>query len=337
MSKKGIFLLLLAYGSFAAAFAQAPQKKVSNTNYAPVRGFLNRFTLNVSTGYASTFYKHEITGVGLIQKGENEVYLFDNTFLVTDSISNAYSNWFNDPTVSGVAVDPDDLQLGTDTIPVTYKMTGHNIPIDASIHFAYDRYRFGIGGSFELQIVNKFRPTTMSDTLAGFSPNFSSATMSRYYLFLGGEVLRSLRHAIVVDAKVGQYFLSKKKFNPDVIRRGIFVNIGVAFEKSLSEYFKVFVRPSFEFKNFTVTVPETAYSINHNMPAFYINFGVALKLPRLKKCPIKNCAAQIDHQHNGNVVRSRMHRIWKWQDPDYGQNFPKLIMYKGGKKSKSKY
>lgn len=338
MSKKGLFLLLFVVLIHVVGFAQTPRKKVSNTNYAPVRGFLNRFTLNVSTGYGRTFYRHDIEGVGLIQYGEDSVFIFDNTFVVGDSISNAYTNWFNNPiAVQGLPVGSDNLQVGTDSIPVVYRMRGNQIPIDASVHFSFDRYRFGIGGSFELQTVGRFRSSSLPDTLAGFRPDFSSSFMSRYYLLVGGEVLRTLRHAIVVDAKVGRYVFSKKKFNPDVIKRGIFFNIGVAFERSLSEYFKVFIRPSFEFKNYSVTIPETSYSINHSMPAFYVNVGVAMKLPRLKRCPIKNCAAQIDHQHNGNVVRSRMHKIWKWQDPDYGQNFPKLIMYKGFNKSKSKY
>lgn len=335
-NKKHILLALLCFLTFQVVFGQTePKRKVSNTNYAPVRGFLNKFTLNVSTGYGATFFSHDIEGVGLIQKSEDSIFIFDNTFIITGPISTGYNNWFNDPQANTqIPVNPGDVLVGTDSLTVTYKTKGHSVPIDASIFFNFDRYRFGIGGSYEVQTIGKFRPNVLTDQLTAFSNNFTTTTIGRYYIFLGGEVLRTLRHKIIVDAKVGQYLLSKKHYNLDVIKKGVFFNIGVSFERSLSEYFKVFVRPSYEFKNYTVNIPETGYSVNHNMPAFYVSVGVGLKLPDLKKCPIKNCAAQIDHQHNGNVYRSRVHKMWKWQDPDYGQNYKQLIKYKGKNKKK---
>jgi hypothetical protein len=139
---------------------------------------------------------------------------------------------------------------------------------------------------------------------------------------------------LVADAMVGSYRLQKKYYNPDLIKKGIFFNFGVRMEHSLSEYVKVFVRPAFEFKSYTLTFPESNFSTVHNLPAFYTTFGVSWRLPNRNKCPITSCHAQKNHQHGGKKYRSRRHPFWKWQDPDYGQNYPKLIKYRGKNKKK---
>ena len=314
---------------------QGPRRKVSNTNSAPIRTFLNMFSLSVSTGYGATFFRHDIEGVGIIQKGADSVFIFDNTFLVSNPIATGYNNWFNNPQAhQNISVNPTDFLLGTDSVTVTYRAKGNSVPINASVHFNFDRYRFGIGGSYEFQTVSRFSPNVLKENLLPFKPDFSTTTMSRFYITAGGEVIRTLRHMLVVDVQIGRYNLSKKHFNPDVIKKGIFLNLGLVFERSLSEYFRVFIRPSYEFKNYTVTIPETSFEINNNMPAFYVNLGVVLKFPDKRKCNVNKCRTQINHLHGAKEYRSKVHPMWKWQDPDYGQNYPKLIKYKGKNKRK---
>jgi hypothetical protein len=330
-----IFFVFALSSQMVLAQQGGPYRKISNTNRAPIRSFLNMFSLSISSGYGTTFFSHEISGVGLIQKGPDSLFIFDNTYVITGPISTGYNNWFNNPQAyQQIPVNSNDFILGTDSVPVTYRARGRSIPINASVHFAFDRYRFGIGGSFEVQTVGEFRPNEFKGDLLPFKPDFTVTTISRYYLLIGGEVIRTLRHMLVVDAQVGRYNLSKNNFNPDVIKKGLYFNIGVAFERSLSEYFKVYLRPSYEFKNYTVTIPENGYSVDHSMPAFNINLGVVLKFPDLRKCPVDKCRTQIDHVHGGRQYRSKVHPMWKWQDPDYGQNYPKLIKYKGKNKRK---
>ena len=43
---------------------------------------------------------------------------------------------------------------------------------------------------------------------------------------------------------------------------------------------------------------------------------------------------QINHAHGNREYRSRMHPIWKKQNPHYGENYPNLIKYKGKNKYK---
>lgn len=334
---KKVFLLIVLVLAMDSAIAQqnGPKRKISNTNSAPIRSFLNMFSLNVSTGYGASFYSHDISDVGIIQKGADSVFIFDNTFVVSDPIQTGYNNWFNNPQAhQNIPLNPGDFLLSTDTVTVTYRAKGHSVPINGSLQFGFDRYRIGIGASYEIQTVSRFSPNVLKNDLLPFKPNFSTTTMSRYYIMFGGEVIRTLRHMLVIDARVGRYNLSKKNFNPDVIKKGIYFNLGVVFERSLSEYFRVYLRPSYEFKSYTVTIPETNYQILNNMPAFYINLGVVLKFPELRKCPVNKCRTQIDHVHGSRQYRSKVHPMWKWQDPDYGQNYPKLIKYKGKNKRK---
>jgi len=44
-----------------------------------IRAFLSKFTLSLSTGRGTTYYKHQLTGVGLLQKPDS-LFIFDNVF-----------------------------------------------------------------------------------------------------------------------------------------------------------------------------------------------------------------------------------------------------------------
>lgn len=327
-----IFFLVLAV---AGSFAQGNLAGTSVPKINPFRQFLSKLTVSGSIGYGATFYSHQISSGGIIQTPNSAPLIFDNTFLVTDTIAVAYNNWVTNPNVlRNVPIDSTSFLLGTDSAAVTYKASGTSIPINVSVHYSFDKYRIGGGFSFEPYFIGSYQPNEFKDELEPFDVDFNLSYYLRWYFMLGGEVFKTKRHMIVIDAKVGTYTLQKKHFNPDFIKKGIFFNLGVRLEHSLSEYVKVYLRPSFEFKNYTMTIPESGYSITHNLPAFYTNIGVTWRLADRNKCPIGNCHTQINHHHGRKNYRSRVHPFWKWQNPDYGQNYPKLLKYKGKNKRK---
>lgn len=330
---RAVIILLII--SITNGFAQGNSYGFSKSQINPFRQFLSKFTVSGSIGYGVTFHSHEITGVGIIQNPNSVPLIFDNTFMVTDSIPVAYRNWVATPVVlRNIPIDTNSFLLGTDSVPVTFSARGMNIPINVSVHYTFDRYRIGGGFSFEPYFIGNYSPNEFKDQLQPFKADFNVSNYLRWYFMLGGEVFHTKRNMIVVDAKVGTYKQQKKHFNPDLIKKGLFFNLGVRFEHSLSEYVKVYLRPSVEFKNYTVTFPESSYSITYNIPAFYTNIGVTWRLSDRNKCPISNCHTQINHHHGRNHYRSRVHPFWKWQDPDYGQNYPKLLKYKGKNKRK---
>ncbi len=335
-----LFFSFLSFTFLLSANAQLDDKKNTPKNS---NGFFSNliggFSLHASTGFGATFYSHKIEGPGILQKKDGDVFLFDNFYVAGDTINTGYTGWVNNAQpVSNIPVGDEDFLVGTDTVQVKYKGRGGSIPISATLSYTYDRYRFGGGVSYELTFAAKYYPNVESNNLQPFKPDYVTSSIIRYYVYMGGDIYQSQRHTIAVDAMVGKFKFGKNNFNPDQIKPKIFVNIGVSFERSLSEYFKVFVRPSLEFKSYELTVSGMGYTINHAMPALYVNVGAIIRMPDLNKCSVSQCRTQINHRHGTRIYRSKVHPFWKWQNPNYGQNYPELIKYKGkNKKKKNPY
>ena len=315
--------------SIAKTFGQGNLNPIGESQPNFFRKLLSNFTVSGSIGYGLSFHSHEISGVSLIQNKGQQPLLFDPSFLTPTNISVTYKNWiYNPAVVADVPVDTSSFLLGTDSIPVKFKALGHNIPINISIHYTFDRYRIGGGFSFEPYFIGSYKPNVFKSDIESFSTDFALSNYIRWYFLFGGEVFRTKHYMMVIDTKIGTYKLPKKQFNQDLITKGLFFNLGIRFERSLSEYVKVYVRPSIEYKSYQLAFPESSFSITNKIPDFYTNFGISWRLPNRKKCPISNCRTQIDHHHGGKVYRSRVHPFWKWQDPDYGENYPQLQRYK---------
>jgi hypothetical protein len=116
--------------------------------------------------------------------------------------------------------------------------------------------------------------------------------------------------------------------------------LGIPLEYEVSEYFWFFVRPSFEYKNYNMTIAalegtdgEGASSLQFNQPAFYLNVGIRLKMPEIRRCPVKSCRTQLKHVHGGQEFRGQP--FYKKQNPKIGELYPELEMYKHRNKDKS--
>jgi hypothetical protein len=129
-------------------------------------------------------------------------------------------------------------------------------------------------------------------------------------------------------------FKPGKNFDLSQIKKGVYVNAGVTIEHEFSEYLKAFLRPSFEIKNYTLSLPGSDVTIPHYINAFYVNIGLTYAIPDLPRCFHKECQAQMNHVHGNREYRSRMHKIYKKQNPLYGENYPRLLKYKGRNKKK---
>jgi len=311
-----------------------------------INQILSKFKLGIGTGYGRTYYSHKLEGVNIIAKSRDTLYFFDPVLnIANDTISTVYANWFNNPqgftmyivgqdTISrnGIPVSPNDFLLGTDTTKVRFRSAAPSVPLDFTLELNILRYRVGIGYEFEFQKFNRFTSKHLPDSI-GFTPSFKRATFKRLYFILGAQFYKSGHFSAYADAKVGTMKFGKN-FNNSVIQRGIFVNFGATAELQFSEYLTAFFRPSFDIKTYTVNVPETTFKVDHFYPAWFLQFGVKLSVPSLKKCPYPDCKTQINHVHWGTEYRSRVHPFWKWQNPHYGENYKKLIKYKGRNKRK---
>jgi hypothetical protein len=296
-----------------------------------IRALLSKLNFGLSTGYGSTTFKHDLDGFIILQQPDSVPKIISSG---PPPGSVGYTNWFNKVVMANDITTGTSFQVNSDTAVIGFKSKSFNIPLRATVHVEFlNRYRVGGGFSYEFQKVNNFKPTSYGKDISSFSPSFSSFMLTKYFAMLGVSVYRYKKFLLTVDANIGGYGLGKK-FEKSQITKGVFVNLGGMVEYEMSEYFRLFVRPSYELKNYKLNVPETGQSIKHQFNAFYFNIGASYRFPELRRCFMKQCKAQLNHVHGNKEYRSRVHPFYKKQNPQTGENYPELIKYKGKNKHK---
>lgn len=293
------------------------------------RKLLSKLNVGLSTGYGSTVFKHYLDGFAIHQPATGGPVLFNPGSPVT-----GYSNWFNRITPTSLNINTGDFVITSDQAKIGFRSKSLTIPLRATVHVEFqDRYRVGGGYSFDFVKLGDFKPLVYGNDIRNFNPGFSAFSLKKYFVLLGGSVYRYEEYLLTVDANIGGFSLGKK-FDNSALSKGLFFNLGTAVERDMSEYFRLFIRPSYEFKNYTLNIPEAGQGIRHRFNAFYIHVGATYRIPELKRCFLKECRIQVNHAHGNREYRSRVHPIWKKQNPHYGENYPNLIKYKGKNKRK---
>ena len=335
---RGLLVLCLFFCAFSVK-AQEEQELFTQYTKEDLKGpsafrvFLSKFTLRFTTGYGRTTYKHDIEdGLNLIQTPD-QLYLTQETGITPGSSASAIRDWLNAPVTDTLTIGIDDEFFLNDTLDLGYKGGGLSIPMFFTLFYKHQRYRFGLGYGFEIHSIKELDPRNNSNVLNPYETNVGGTMFSRFYGMLGYEIHEYRDYTLVGELEFGSMNYGKK-FDKSLLSKGIYINLGMTLERNLSEYFKVFVRPAYEFKGYTLTLPENGPEIKHKQNAFFLGFGASYSIPPLKRCPITRCHSQIDHQHSGIEFRSRRHKIYKKQHPNYGENDPKLIKYKGKNKKK---
>jgi hypothetical protein len=291
-----------------------------------LRQLLSKLHWSLSTGYGNTFFKHKLDGFGVLQRNgvPPEIFTSGNT-------AAAYNNWTNNAVVSSNTSPI--VFAASDTAELGFRANAFQIPLKATVHVEFNRYRIGGGYSFDYTNVGVFRPLSFQDRISEYSLEKQSFFMKHYFGMIGASVYRYYEYLLTVDANIGGYKLGKQ-FNRALMQKGLYFNLGATVEREMSEYFRLFIRPSYEFKGYRLTIPESGGQVNHRLNAFQINIGATYRLPELRRCFLKDCHAQINHAHGNREYRSRRHPIYKKQNPHYGENYPNLIKYKGRNKRK---
>jgi hypothetical protein len=224
--------------------------------------------------------------------------------------------------------------LYSDSSEIKYGGSGYNIPINLSVHLDIDRFRIGGGIMYEMHRINQLNPKGQG--VHPYVPNFKNTFMFRYYFTAGAKVYHVKGWDYNVDFQIGKVKYGNQ-YDKTALQNGIYFNVGIPFEYELSEYFWLVVRPSFDFKSYNMTISGTnneSTSFQHNQPAFYLNFGVRMKLPEIRRCPVKSCKTQLKHVHGSKEFRGQP--FYKEQNPKIGELYPELEQYKRKKKSKHK-
>ena len=295
----------------------------------PFRAFLNKFSINLSSGYGRTFYRHDLAGYNYVRNA-------DGSF-ITPAVSGAevagYSNWFNEVTPGLFALEGDEdaykivPALPPDSSSLALQSGGYSIPINLAVYYNLYRVRLGGGVMVDFHRARQPEPDNFLTTFP--DPPQISSTMLRYYFLLGYSVYEYYDNAIGVDVRVGNINMGKG-FNKSIIDTSPTINVGVSLEKVFSEYFRVYIRPAYEFKSYTINLPD-ATTIDHRNSAFFITLGVSINYPEMPRSPIKNDKTQMRHyvsDGQGNKKEFRGQPFWKKQDPKIGELYPELIKAK---------
>jgi len=295
------------------------------------RSMFRNFKFGFSTGYGNTFFSHQLEGLSIYQQSAG---VAPQVFVGNSAPAVRYTNWVNSVSSDPVITGPPSFMVSSDTAKIGFKGNALNIPFKLTLHYEFKgKYRIGAGYSYEMMNIGTLRPISYGDQIADFQPPASSGWMNKYFGILGMSFYRMGDYLFTGDVQIGGY-KPGGNFDLAVIQKGVYVNLGVTVERELSEYLRVFVRPSYEIKSYTIIMPEGGLSINHHINAFYFNIGLSYSIPELRKCKIHDCKIQMNHAHGDREWRSRVHPIYKKQNPQYGENHPKLFKYKGKNKKR---
>ncbi len=295
-------------------------------NY-PLRSWLKNVKFSASIGVGNTFLKHKLDGFGVFQRTGYEPRIFSSGV----NPPPRYSSWVNTVVTDNLAVLPDSYLVSSDTAKLGFKGNGTNIPIHVAIHYEFKKLRVGGGFGLEPMFMGNFKPITYMDKITTFKPADPSGIMKKYYGMIGYSFYRIQNYLFTGNLQIGGY-QPGNNFDKSLIKRSVNVNVGVTVERELSEYWRLFLKPSLDFKNYSLTVDDK--SIKHHLNAAYLQVGLTYSIPDLPKCFHKECKIQMNHAHGNKEYRSRVHPFYKKQNPNYGENYPTLIKYKGKNKRK---
>ena len=314
-----------------------------------IRAILNLISIDFSVGYGRTFFSNKLDAFGAVRDpgGQKGLYLFN----VGDynpsgggpqSLVGA-SSWLANPGFNSININPEDtthLILG-DSMLLKYRGNSATYPITLKLFYSFlDRFRIGGGVTAEFMRLPVMHPVNGEDIIGNYIPEIKNAFLMRYFGMVGGRIWERYGWKYYAEVEIGKIDMLTG-FNNAYITKGLYFNVGFPMEFAFSEYLSAVVKPSFEYKSYNLSLGPLG-AVNHQYPAVYISFGFKYNIPEAPRCPLhakpapgyeypkkftnKTCRIQTRHYHNGKLYRGQP--FYKWQDPDIGQDYPNLIMYK---------
>ena len=332
---KQIFLYLLVVfliGISHVGYGQSIYEKY-NIYRNPILVALNKISITGKIGYGRTKFSHTLSDVYFFQNNGHQ-YIFSNKTENPTYPIVAYTEWLNNPQEISIERQNEQVFLNTDTATLGFEEMLGVIPITLNFHYQYKDYRVGVGLSFERQSIKPLQPIGYTNEIRPYKPNFSRTTFSKKFLLLGYKFYRYWDYDFVAELQYGTINLGKN-FNKNAMSRGgTFVNFGVSIEDNWSEYFRVILRPSFDYKSYVIRLPDQT-TVKHRYSSFLLQLGLSINIPEIPRSPIKADHAQVKHVHTntktGKKMEVRGQPIWKKQNPKVGENHRR--MWKKSKKS----
>jgi len=297
----------------------------------PLRWLFKNLRFSASSGFGTTYFKHTLDGFGIYQSPTEGPYIFAGSGVPTSG----HSQWIDTNTPTPITVAGGDFLITSETAKIGFKSKSFTIPIKLTVHYEFKNFRVGAGFDNDFIFMKPFSPISYTSQIGKAEANSSSVSATKFFGLAGYSFYRIQQYVFTGDVQFGTNKFGKN-FDRSVIKPSGFFNLGITVERELSEYFKVFARPSFEFKSYTLSLAESNLTIKHKANSFMLfNVGFTYTVPDLPRCKLKECRIQINHAHGNKEYRSRVHPIYKKQNPGYGENNPTLIKYKWRNRNKT--
>lgn len=324
---------------------------------SPFRVFINKLAWTITTGYGSTNYKHDLAGYNFYQDDNTQLILRND--IAPGLTFDGYSLWMSDP-VPGSSVPLEDifevpyqylqnpvnnpaLQSNTyfadaDSINLSFASRAATIPLLLSVHYNIREFRVGFGFQYEKHFIKSLEPSTNQSIIRNYDPGFESTRQTKWFGIFGYRFYEYWDYTFAGELQIGAVNPGPE-INTSAIGIGqkLFVNFGINIEHNLSEYFRVVIRPSYDFKRYTINIPDGT-DIKHNNSAWLLSAGISINIPEIPRTPISNDHIQLKHvitdPKTGVLKEVRGQRMWKKQNPKVGENHRRLWRYKWKNKRK---
>ncbi len=327
----------------------------------PVRVLLNKFSITLTTGYSQTNYANELSNVYFFQNKQNQ-YIFNNDPEALLPDINAYEDWLNNPTAqlstliiddevsfydlseylqnqaNNPSIDEQFVLLNTDENPLGFEGAFSGIPINLQLHYNWRKFRVGIGFTYEVQFAKSLAPTRQDGNIRNYQPNFKSSRFTRFYGMLGYNFYSWWTYDFVAEVNYGK-LTSGPSFNKSVISNTGNLNFGLSIENNWSEYVRLIVRPSIDFKSYKINVVDNI-TLDYRQPSWAIQIGLSINIPEIPRSPMNRDHTQLKHvltdPKTGRRTEVRGQPIWKKQNPKIGENHRRLNQHLPSRKNKVK-
>ena len=325
------------YQGFNPGQALTPeQQKAQMVN--PMRKILNQFNLSVEKGYGFFSYQNALTGVSVIRNPAGDMLsLAAGNVNPGAGQTTVYSNWFNDLNTTTVArIDDDAEVVNADADNLVYRNSGRLNPLTLRLSYSIRKVdkkhlkrtgerimtddellRIGVGFSTgRIKFRNDAHTQDVSGRLGDYVLPITKISTTKMFGSISYNAYQYGDLSLLADLSAGVWKARSQDINGDVATFDPFFNIGLIFEKKISKYFKVYIRPSFEIRQYTLA--DGAISVPHKFSVFTIDIGALIKYPVYPRNRFKAHRVQMEHVFNGKIYRGRS--IFQRQNPRIGQH-----------------
>jgi hypothetical protein len=351
LSKRLTFLfLILICANWVGAQNQDIYEKY-DIYRSPFKVFINKFSWTLTSGYGLTNFKHDLAGYYFYQDATTQLILRND--LEIPAVFQGYGNWLSEPIAGNPVIiqdifevpyqylpnpvgnpdlNSDQYFVDADSIDLSFASKSSTIPLLLSVHYNIRDWRIGFGFQYEKILMEPLEPSFNETVIRNYQPGFKSTRYTKWFGMAGYKFHEYWDYTFVAELQVGAANLGPE-INTSAIGIGqkLFVNFGVNIEHNLSEYFRVVIRPSYDFKRYTINIPDGT-DIKHNNSAWMIQGGLSVNIPEIPRSKQKSDHVQLKHvmtdPSTGRLIEVRGQPIWKKQNPKVGENHRKLWRYK---------